>query len=252
MKAFLTFCLLGLVLSYAQSPTPSPTPNAPAGPWQKYAGASTPQQGQYTAADLAPVPELVNCELFADLVSGCKSFNELVAAKDKEVLRAFGAFYQTYVCFRQNEDVFTIIHYMPWGVVTPLKDPKTGMLEATGVVFLARYKEGGLEDVRVFPGKWSAVNAQDEAQFSGHGLNDPSNKLARLDSASIDDSNLLLSYKFNNVSGKITTYSLAIRRSTKRSSETFDVPPATTAKDRNHMHFTVQNSCEYYERGARQ
>jgi hypothetical protein len=184
----------------------------------------------------------VPCDKFAEDLPGCKSFNEMLAAQDKDVLRSLAGSDQAYVCFRTGEDVFTIVSFEKTDDLYSFKKTATSIAETSGFPTLTRYKEGVSEDYQPFWGKWRklASASNETAHFIGGG------SALRPFRVSIDNSEVSVSYQWKNVSNTITTYTLQIRRSTKRGLETLEAPPPPTDKNKSVSQTTFQDFCEFY------
>ncbi|HET8892091.1 MAG TPA: hypothetical protein VFQ41_24550 [Candidatus Angelobacter sp.] len=188
-------------------------------------------------------PGPVQCEKFTDYLPGCKSFNDMIAAQDTDLLTSLTGHYQAYVCFRTGEDVFTVVSFQDTEVLSDFKRVTgTGMAETFGLAELNRYKDGVSEDSKLFTGKWHKLQtaSNDAAYFSGGGL------AANPSSIHVNASEVSVSYKWKNVSNTITTYTLQIRRSTKRGLETLEAPRPLTEKNKSMFQTTFQDFCEFY------
>jgi hypothetical protein len=141
---------------------------------------------------------------------GCKSYNEMVEAKDADLLSLLKQ-RDVYVCFREYEDVFSVI-----GIDTPydyaFRKLPNGTYHADSSIMYLRFKAGQNESFRMVFGKWTKIGADGNPFFATPPRSDTS--------ASVTDSEVSLSYDFRNVGGGLTTYSFQMRRSTLRASET--------------------------------
>lgn len=191
-----------------------------------------------------PFPDQVNCAQFLEPSPGCNSFNKMLAANDLGILRLLWTrASDTFVCFRQDEDVFTLI-----AIGKPTYDrfrrvPNTGSVKQYGTVSVIRYKNGLAEQSHLFGGQWikAADSAIDEAGFSGHDSKSPSTS-----NLSIDANQIALSVKSKNPEGTLATYSLQVRRSTRTMLETFDAPASAAAHPGAASHSTNTGHCAEY------
>jgi hypothetical protein len=167
----------------------------------------------------------------------------MLAAKDKDVVTALGPRYQAYVCFRSGEDIFTIVSFskpLSWLL---RRVTKTGVpWGQPGTASVARYKDGLSDDYRAFFGKWTKQESDTGGMFVGMEIS-ASDKTQGI---TITDSEVVATYKWINLNNTTTTYTLKIRRSTKRGSETIQAPPPPTAKDKTVASFNDEDVCEYY------
>lgn len=197
----------------------------------------TPRISQYSQ------PKPVDCSKFSDSLPGCKSFNEMLGSNDKDVVSSVGGIYQAYVCFRADEDVFTIISYLPPSNEQFRK--ATFGVEMQATAYLSRYEAGLSKDEEVFDGKWykSAHEPAAQAHFTGNGLFASRDQQPKI---YVNESEISVSTSWQNLGGTRTTYHLQVRRSTKRFLETFEWPKPPTAKDKSTEQMTRQGYCEEY------
>jgi hypothetical protein len=154
--------------------------------------------------------------------TSCKSYNELIRAKDKYLLGQMS--YQPFVCFVQDSDQFLVVttKHPPTDNFRVAKD---GISKIPGVEFLVTFKEGVQDSFRFIAGQWSKMTIADDIQFSFD--TEPASDTE----LSIDQSEIEASYQFKNLYHTTTSYTLKIRRSTKRFVQSYDFPePPTPAK----------------------
>lgn len=197
-------------------------------------------------SELTPAP--TDCTKFRDFLPGCKSFNEMLEAKDKDITGQLSEDNNSYVCFRTDEDVFSII-----SVQRPALDQfkkvagKPDVSEMFAFSTVSRYKNGVSQDWRLFTGNWSKPTFApvDRATYSAHG---GSKSVQAVDKSSldIDDSEISVVYRWKNLRNTITTYTMKIRRSTHRLLETVQAPPGLADKDRSVSQSTMQGYCVDY------
>lgn len=186
-------------------------------------------------------PKLTDCNKFAEPSPGCKSFNDMLTGKDKDILTSLGDAYWTYVCFRTGEDVFTVVSVSVPTHYAFSKYGTSGTLAQTGIAFIDRYKNGVSESSDIISGRWSRLPSQEDADaaFVGSGAGTPKPKLY------VTSSEISFSTTWKNVGGNVTSYNLRVRRSTRRLLETFEWPyPAPPNKATEHM--TEEGYCEDY------
>jgi hypothetical protein len=155
--------------------------------------------------------------------AACKSYNELVTSRDKDLLDVL-KMRDTYVCFRENEDVFSVI-----SLATPQpsefkKVPKGAFYDAgpSSWVIHLRFKNGQDDKSDFLIGKWTKLEPGSSPFFQTLPKANPS--------LSASESAITLLDEFENLKGGKTTYTLQVRRSTMRASEEFqwDDPPKDT------------------------
>jgi hypothetical protein len=149
--------------------------------------------------------------------SGCKSLNEMIAAGDKDVVRSIGSG-AAIGCFSTGEDRFFIISFdLPTGLFSP-KPHSPKQLMYQGMILLSLFKEGTSEDYQYAMGAWNKFDWQrdEEATFRS----DPNSDLA----VRIDSSEIVMSYKFENLMHTKTSHIFKVRRSTLRFTEMFEAP----------------------------
>lgn len=168
----------------------------PPGPIPKTAQQSPPSR-DYSYACSLPSTE-----------AACKSYNELVTSRDKDLLDVL-KMRDTYVCFRENEDAFSVISL---DTPQPLEFKKVlkGFYEAgpSSWVFHLRFKNGQDDKSELLIGKWTKLEPGSSPFFQTLPKANPS--------LSAGESAITLLEEFQNLSGGKTTYTLQVRRSTMR------------------------------------
>jgi hypothetical protein len=170
-------------------------------------------------ASVTVAPATVDCKQIGIVSAGCASFNEMLAAKDKDIVRRLTDPDQAFVCFRPAEDVFTIVNFTKLEPALLVKPAKGVRLEEGAMAEFIRYSDGVEQDSGFAFGKWSNLPKlpaedstlaadDDEKTAADGGLH-----------ISVNPSELSLTYKWKNLAHTTTTYSLQVRRSTKRSLE---------------------------------
>ena len=140
----------------------------------------------------------------------CKSFNQLVEAKDDSVLKSISD--DSYVCFRSEADVFSI----------------TSFHQATSdkfnfpVVGFHLFKQGNLDDFKAAYGKW---RKQTDGSFVYEEAKAPPSKETTFKGhATITDDEITFRYSFEGLDSKTIDYGIQIRRSTLRFIERYEAP----------------------------
>lgn len=163
---------------------------------------------------LKPSMPAADCETAYS--AGCHSFNEMVKHDDREVVSAISKNTDALVCFKSGEDAFLIVSYN-----NPFKNDHS-VERAVGIITMTRFKNGQRDTDQYWVGSWSRAKgaSPEDARF-----------LANNGKGSIYPTSVYLTYAFQNVAGSLTTYSLKIRLSTLRFTESYD---ATTKKTPYH------------------
>jgi hypothetical protein len=158
----------------------------------------------------------------------CKSYQELVQAKDEDVDG-------TLVCFREYTDEFFVINvgfvsestYSWYHLDHGLYKVRPGAKQS-GNPYVYTFKNGIHDSAQnpylIASGTWYALNSN--LFFTGHELNvRTSGKASSKPESELDISSdqILLSKHYISQTNKIVDYSLTIQRSTKRFSESFNV-----------------------------
>lgn len=158
---------------------------------------SFPQQPQ--TAQQAPATAKVDCLKMGESPLGCDSFIEMLEKGDSAIVERVrpNHYRQTLVCFRPHEDTFLLISY-----TNRAFSPATG----DGFVDYDKYENGVRTGFHTCTGKW---RKDDKWSFLGV-------------RCWVDDSEITLSYSFENLARSKTNYEIKIRRSTLRFTETFE------------------------------
>jgi hypothetical protein len=173
-------------------------------------------------------PLLADCSGERD-TQGCKSFNELVEAKDDTVLKSIN--HDSYVCFRSEADVFSIISFHQ-ATSDKFNFPMVGF---------HFFKNGNLDDFKAAYGKW---RRQSEGSFIFEDAKaPPSKQITFKGHASITDDEVTFRYSFENLNSKTTDYAIQIRRSTLRFTERYEAP---NGKDKTYSTDTFTGHCVAY------
>ena len=195
-------------------------------PYHQSLAASTGSQSRAPEAFAA-----FDCKQLIPGSPGCPSFNEMLSSEDKDILRRLTGDYEAYVCFRPGEDVFTVVNFVKFNEKALVKAEKGPMLEQVGTAEFVRYSNGVEDDNGLTFGKWTnwPKATADLASFSSSDLDRSSpDSSARID---VNSSEVLLTYKWKNLVSTTTSYTLQIRRSTRRFVETLEFPePKTDTK----------------------
>ncbi len=164
-----------------------------------------------------------------DDTSGARrSFNELLSAKDQDVLASIREPH-TYVCYRRNKDEFLLVSFGPedreWTWSPSADNPETQ--EALEPVFVSDYRHGATDSHGVglmVVGKWTR-RKDSPALPSFYAADRPvdPNDTSRSSNVNIDNDEFRLEEEFQNIAGGVTDYTLTIRRSTGRFTESYDV-----------------------------
>jgi len=92
-------------------------------------------------------PYAYDCSKLSSPSAGCKSYNEMVIANDKQLLSSFRTNI-TFVCFRPYQDVFFTLSYGPSQYESFTKVASTSEYEAPAILVYVRYKDGVRDDVQ--------------------------------------------------------------------------------------------------------
>ena len=166
---------------------------------------------------LPPKDFTVQCSTFPTSLQACRSYNEMVTAKDADILGTM-SHASSYVCFRSNEDVFLIFSIADPYTLKFKKQPN-GFLQASGWIVFKSYKGGQIDELQIGTGTWETPAEQSSPFFNTVPKDDPN--------VYINDSQISLNHEFKNLGGGTTNYSLQIRRSTLRATESmqWEIPP---------------------------
>jgi hypothetical protein len=162
----------------------------------------------------------VNCDTQPMSSQGCKSYDDMIMSRDKELIEFIDNESDMYVCFRPNVDVFFLLGFKKPSE-SRFKTGNTGYPEATGQGLYFRYSDGVLDDSKIVNGVWRRFTPKDGPVFFATPASDTH--------ASINDSELSVAYTFTNLSHKTTEYTVTVRRSTLRFSENYTFPQIPVA-----------------------
>jgi hypothetical protein len=167
-----------------------------------------------------PVPYSYDCSMLPYTSAGCDSYNQMVVKQDKDVLSNFAAGGEGLVCFRPDEDFFSVVSYESPGSLRPTSGQNPSLLQSNGSGGYESFKEGVLHDNDFVSGKWTEVKGMDTSLvFRGNGF-DPKTPT----SLDVTDTEVDYSTTFENLDNTKTTYTLQIRLSTLRFSESYTYP----------------------------
>ncbi len=146
----------------------------------------------------------VDCSQFENTQS-CKSYNEMVNANDKDILRMFEG--TTLACFSDNADSFVTLSFSePLGASYKKVGP--GLWKARGRVTYNRFAYGVSDRFYIATGNWIKTSSDDSRSFVS---------LAPAKTKSfVDDTEITFGYQFINLIGSTTSYNITVRRSTLR------------------------------------
>ena len=155
----------------------------------------------------------------------CRSFQELVAAKDKDLLTEFAHEPQVNICFRPNEDVFFDLWFVePDTAAFPLawQENAKAVLEPRFTMYgqaqFLYYKNGVWDEDHCLAvsGKWSSFDKKTIYRFDGSHKGETGKY-----EFTIVDSRFIVSESFKNEAGSETTHTFTLQRSTGRFTETY-------------------------------
>jgi hypothetical protein len=156
-----------------------------------------------------------DCTKLPYVSAGCPSYNEMIAKGDKDLFSLIDGSH-VFACFRPNEDVFFIASLIePYpGEYTARSATSPNNLQSTGIFSYARFKNGFQEDATALTGLWRKTKLINIATFSAKNDQNTTHATASDTEISYDSS-------FRSSNNARTVYSLHIRRSTLRFSETY-------------------------------
>lgn len=146
-------------------------------------------------------------------VKSCHSFEEMLQAKDPDIVRFTSAPNQSAVCFDPKEDRFAVASFVEPAKNQFTQDREGETLSAPGMVQYIRYYKGVSEDIHFWRGKWSTYDkvTRDDASFTSE-----ENPKEPQSAAGISRSEIIISYPMQNAAGTTTILNVLIRRSTLR------------------------------------
>ena len=188
--------------------------------------AGAQQNNEQKRPALKPTSPSVNCSE-ARSSKACGSFKQLVDARDKDILDSLSS-KPTYVCFRPNEDAFLLIHVQPPSpYIWRTADDGVGQTQDfQSSVNLTEYRDGVFYTIKDGRASWYRSSPNSEPLFHSESTQGIFKGLK----ITVYPTEISFDYPFNNQNGGTTQYSLTIRRSTGRFTETFttETAPVTT------------------------
>jgi hypothetical protein len=164
---------------------------------------------------------------WSDLDS-CKSFTELLQNKDKDLLEAFKPDQNAFVCFRSEEDAFFVIG---WQIASDFRKApnkpgeSSAELVAASMASYTLYRNGVLSDWHAWFDYWKKWPFQSDADAHISAKNQKQGNF------NADASEVNVSFGFENRIGTTTKYSVSVRRSTGRFTETISAPDTKGGKE---------------------
>jgi hypothetical protein len=165
----------------------------------------------------------------AEAQQGCKSYQELLKAKDKSLPD------DGYICFRKKEDEFFAVTFTrPYFTIKPHWDAESKKLVLDdpqgGFGYAQTYKNGVLDSTRMptfsFSGQWKQRLYSESGYFISDELNDKKQDENEHDvGVSIDQTQIMVQFKYQNPMDKTMHYALTIQVSTGRFAESFRDEP---------------------------
>lgn len=189
----------------------------------------------------APAQQKIDCSKVFSL--GCNSFNELIDAKDAEVLRSINTDgTAARVCFVEGQDNFFVMSFgLPPTEKFGWHKDKDGLAYSSNSksAHFKRYKDGVIDDTIFFRITWHKFSEDDDPAADGKGA------LGRTAELYIDSDETTLTAKWLNKANNFTTFQLSIRLATGRFKESF------TAKDEKGKLIDYSNTghCFRYQDG---
>jgi hypothetical protein len=168
-----------------------------------------------------------DCSKLSPASPGCKSYNEMVIANDKQLLSIFQTENIAFVCFRPYQDVFFTLSYAQPTYEEFTRVGSTTTYQTPGLLYYVRYKDGVRDDMQFVLGSWKKYTKDggQPAQFFP-----TQNSVGPKGNISADE--VGIEYTFSNLSNTKTAYNVAIRRSTLRYVENYmwENPPEKSKK----------------------
>src|ERR1700676_1518152 len=171
-----------------------------------------------------PAPQSTSLCPDAEAQPGCKSYQELLKAKDKSLPD------DGYVCFRKKEDEFFVVTFTTATfTIKPYWDAEAKKLvldnPQLGFGYAQTYKDGVLDSTRMpafnFSGQWKQ-RYSGSGYFNSDELNDKKQDENDHDvGVSIDETQIMVLFKYQNRLNNTIHYTLTIQRSTGRFTESF-------------------------------
>jgi hypothetical protein len=172
------------------------------------------------------LPWAYDCSHLPYQSEGCKSYNEMISKGDKDLASALKGDVHAFVCFRPGEDAFVLVSFSDPAESAFTPDSPKAPPRAYGYLTYVRIKSGVTDDVETPIGRWTRWPEVGPSAF----FSTPNNVNP---TATISDTEIDYNHSYKNLAGTTTQYSLQIRRSTLRFTETYTFPePATPAKSK--------------------
>lgn len=162
----------------------------------------------------------------AEAQQGCKSYQELLKAKDKSLPD------DAYFCFRKKEDEFFAVRFnRPYFTKRWDEESKQMVPDETphsGIGYAQTYKDGVLDSTKMptfnFSGQWRSMQWSESGIFISDTLNFKKQDENDHDvGVSIDETQINVVFKYQNPMDKTIRYTLTIQRSTGRFAESFRI-----------------------------
>ena len=201
---------------------------------------------QYTS----PSQATISVPCLGDLSSSrpCKSFDELIKAKD-DIGNTVATADEAFACFEPEEDRFSVIDFdlseYSWVSDSALIERQWGSVRVQD------FANGSPSNFHYARGRWQKAKTQSDSDaifVSDDSLSRTNRKqpLAESTKVFIDSANLSVSYSFTNRSGTKTLVEASIRRSTGRFTESFSWQEPRGGKQT----LDLAGRCLHYRQGA--
>lgn len=157
--------------------------------------------------------------------AGCRSFQQMADQKDDDVIAKITPPLHAFVCFPPNMDKFVLVSFMQPSADRFKKNAQYDVWSAFGYLTMQTFKSGVEDDVRTAYGEWTS--------FDKTALQNPYFQSAEKSntSATVNQSEIDISFSFQNISGGNTSRGLFIRRSTLRYRDSFKANVKDNGKD---------------------
>jgi hypothetical protein len=163
----------------------------------------------------------------AQTSKACSSFKQLLEADDQDILEIF-SLRPSYVCFRSNDDAFLIFTVVePFESEWKKSDHGVGQIQKyESDAYLYEFRDGVSYMTHYAREYWRRIVPALGPEYHYQATQGTDKGLY----INIDDTEISIDYPFKNQNGGTTHYSLTIRRSTGRFTETFAVDTAPFLK----------------------
>ncbi len=164
-----------------------------------------------------------DCTQLSYAAPGCKSYNELIASNDSDIISSLKVSGDAFVCFIPDDDEFFVATFtQPAETDYVPTTARPSRLEAPGFFSYSKFKNGVQDSDNTLFGNWVKFkNLAVPQTFSAKDEADQTH-------ANISDSEVAYDASFQNLNNTKTTYALQIRRSTLRFNETYTFPQVAT------------------------